>query len=227
MGKKEAPRKLAAERATVICSQCHSRPQGNMKNDQPVNKENRMLIPGTSRNDYLVNYTTREDAAQNDFWADGIHSKSHHQQGTDLVRSKHYLNGNQTLSCHTCHDPHGKAEVKHQLKTEARDEKNTLCATCHKNVKMKEHTLAKVGEAHDADTQIRCISCHMPKTVQTGAGLGKGLAADGANYWMNDITSHLFDVPRKVAIKGVEAGKAMPIPYTNACGACHDAKSIK
>ena len=28
-----------------------------------------------SRNDYLVNYTTREDAAPKDYWADGIHSK--------------------------------------------------------------------------------------------------------------------------------------------------------
>ncbi|MBI2959272.1 MAG: hypothetical protein HYY28_03080, partial [Betaproteobacteria bacterium] len=62
------PGKLASERATVVCNQCHSRPQGYLKNDQPVNKENRMLTPGTSRNDYLINYTTREDGAQNDFW---------------------------------------------------------------------------------------------------------------------------------------------------------------
>ncbi|MFZ5797627.1 MAG: hypothetical protein ACOY3O_04285, partial [Thermodesulfobacteriota bacterium] len=54
------PAKLAAERATVICNQCHSRPQGNLKNDQPVNKDNRMLTPGISRNEYLVNHTTRE-----------------------------------------------------------------------------------------------------------------------------------------------------------------------
>ena len=33
----------------VICDQCHSRPQGNLKNDQPVNKDNRMLTPGISR----------------------------------------------------------------------------------------------------------------------------------------------------------------------------------
>jgi hypothetical protein len=42
------PRKLSAERATVVCDQCHSRPQGNLKNDQPVSKENRMLIPGSA-----------------------------------------------------------------------------------------------------------------------------------------------------------------------------------
>jgi predicted CXXCH cytochrome family protein len=222
-----SPAKLASERATVICTQCHSRPQGNMKNDQPVNKENRMLIPGTSRNDYLINYTTREDAAQKDFWADGFHSKSHHQQGTDLIRSKHYLNGTKTLSCYDCHEPHGKTEVKNQLKLEVRDGKNSLCASCHKAVSIKAHTKQKVGFEHAI--QINCVDCHMTKTMQTGAGYGKGATTkDGQNYWQNDITSHLFDVPRKdnKGVKGVEPGKAMPIPYTRSCGACHDVESL-
>jgi len=45
---------------------------------------------------------------------------------------------------------------------------------------------------------------------------------------MNDVTSHLFDVPRKdnVGVKGVEPGKAMPIPYTNACGKCHNVEGL-
>src|SRR6266545_6903505 len=83
-----------------------------------------------------------------------------------------------------------------------------------------------VGVEHEA---INCVDCHATKTMQTGAGLGKGLSnKDGKTYWMNDITSHLFDVPRKTnkALKGVEPGKAMPIPYINACGACHDADNL-
>jgi hypothetical protein len=47
---------------------------------------------------------------------------------------------------------------------------------------------------------------------------------------MNDITSHLFTVPRKdnVFVKAIEPDKAMPIPYTNACGiTCHDPGSMK
>ncbi len=220
------PAKLASERSMVICNQCHSRPQGNLKNDQPVNKDGRMLTPGISRNEYLVNYTTREDAAQGDFWPDGVHSKSHHQQATDLVRSKHYINGDQILNCANCHDPHGKAGIKFQLKAEARDGKDTLCASCHK-VDMKDHTAKTVGEPHTR--KIACVDCHMTKTMQTGAGLGKGIdAKDGKNYWMNDITSHLFDVPRitNKGVKGVEPGKAMPIPYTNACGTCHEAEKM-
>lgn len=220
------PAKLAAERATVICNQCHSRPQGNLKNDQPVNKDNRMLTPGISRNEYLVNHTTREDAAQKDFWPDGVHSKSHHQQGTDLVRSKKYMNGSYLMTCADCHDPHGKSGVARQLRMEVRDDSNSLCVSCHKDVEIKAHTAAAVGQEHE---KINCVDCHMTKTMQTGAGLGKGLLGkDGKNYWMNDITSHLFDVPRKdnPAVKGVEPGKAMPIPYTNACGECHDVTKL-
>lgn len=216
------PAKLASERSVVICNQCHSRPQGTMKNDQPINKDGRMLTPGMSRNQYLVNHTTREDAAQSDFWPDGVHSKSHHQQGTDLVRSKHYINENQVLSCASCHDPHGKTGLKYQVKAAVRDGKDTLCASCHK-VDMKEHTAKTVGEPHTR--KIACVDCHMTKTMQTGAGLGEGIEGKGGKkYWMNDITSHLFDVPRitNKGVKGVDPGKAMPTPYTNACGTCHE-----
>lgn len=172
-----------------------------------------------------MNHTSREDAAQRDFWPDGVHSKSHHQQGTDLVRSKKYVNDRQLMTCSDCHDPHGKTGIKHQLRMEARDAKGSLCASCHK-VDPKSHSEKTVGFAHE---DITCLSCHMTKTMQTGAGLGKGKdAADGRNYWTNDITSHLFDVPRKtnVGVKGVEPGKAMPIPYTNACGGCHNAEKL-
>lgn len=220
------PALLAAERATVICNQCHSRPQGQMKNDQPINKDNKMLTPGLSRNEYLVQHTTREDAAQKDFWADGVHSKSHHQQGTDLIRSKKYINDSYLMTCVDCHDPHGRSEVKHQLVMAVRDDNNTLCMSCHKDVAIKVHTAETVGAEHE---QIHCVDCHVNKTMQTGAGLGKGLAGEGGkNYWMNDISSHLFDVPRKdnPAVKGVEPGKAMPIPYTNACGSCHDVAKL-
>lgn len=222
------PAKLAAERAMVICDQCHSRPQGNLKNDQPVNKANRMLTPGISRNDYLINHTTREDAAQADFWADGVHSKSHHQQGTDFLRSKKYTNGKQLLSCHNCHDPHGKADIKHQLKMEVRDAKNSLCASCHAGVSIRPHTQQRVGFEHAID--IHCVDCHMPKTMQTGAGFGKGASTkDGKNYWVNDISSHLFDVPRKgnKAVKGVAPGAGMPIPYTRGCGDCHEVEGLQ
>ncbi|MEK6682392.1 MAG: ammonia-forming cytochrome c nitrite reductase subunit c552 [Nitrospirota bacterium] len=223
-----SPGKLSSERTDIICGQCHSRPLGYLKNEQPVNAENKMMPPGTSRNDFLKNYTTREDAGEKDYWPDGIHSKSHHQQYTDFIKSKKYRNGRQLVTCADCHNPHGLTDFKHQLRASVADEKNTLCTTCHKdNTDIKAHTQAKIGIGEKG--KINCVDCHATKTMQTGAGFGKGLSTkDGKNYWMNDITSHIFDVPRKdnAGVKGVEPGKAMPIPYTNKCGVCHKADGL-
>lgn len=226
-----SPGKLASERASVICGQCHSRPQGFLNNDQPVNKDNKMMTPGISRNEYLVNFTTREDASPKDVWES--HSKSHHQQYLDFIRSTKYRNGEHILSCTTCHDPHGaSASFKHQMRQDAVTPGSTYCQSCHVAQKdMAKHTENVVGMAHGPETKITCTNCHQFKTAQTGAGFGKGLVtADGKNYWENDITSHLLIVPRKdnKYVKGVDPDKAMPIPYTNSCGiSCHDPNSLK
>ena len=218
-----SPDKLAAERESMICGQCHSRPQGNLKNDQPVNTDNKMMPPGTSRNIYLTQYTTREDAAAKDYWADGLHSKSHHQQYSDFIKSSKHRNGNHLVACSDCHDPHGKAKFAHQMKADAHSP--AACTTCHKDRNdMGKHVMDKT-KCTVAPDKITCSNCHDAKTMQTGAGFGKGMTGkDGKNYWLNDITSHLYDVPLKsnIGVKGVEPGKAMPIPYTNPCGAaCH------
>lgn len=223
-----SPNKLSAERSSMICGQCHSRPQGNLNNDQPVNKDNKMILPGTARNAYLHGYTTREDAAKSDYWADGLHSKSHHQQYSDFIKSPKYRNASQLVACADCHDTHGNGKFAHQLKTDPG--KPEACISCHKNSSdLKKHLADKAKCTVDV-SKITCVSCHSSKTAQTGAGFGKGqTAADGKNYWMNDISSHVFDVPRKdnPGVKGVAAGAAMPIPYTNACGAsCHDTKKL-
>ncbi len=232
-----SPNKLAAERASMICGQCHSRPQGHLNNDQPVNavqtfqyevRGNQMMLPGTSRNTFLAQYTTREDAAPKDFWADGLHSKSHHQQYTDFIKSSKHRNGNHLLACTDCHDPHGKAKFAHQMKIDSHSP--AACTGCHKDrTDMGKHVMEKT-KCNVAPDKITCSNCHDTKTMQTGAGLGKGMIGkDGKNYWLNDITSHRYDVPLKtnVGVKGVEPGKAMPIPYTNPCGtACHNTSAL-
>jgi len=53
------PGKLASERASTICVQCHSRPQGHLGNDSLVDVANRMMPPGTSRNTFLTQFTSR------------------------------------------------------------------------------------------------------------------------------------------------------------------------
>jgi hypothetical protein len=223
-----SPNKLAAERASMICGQCHSRSQGNLKNDQPVNTANKMMLPGTSRNAFLNQYTTREDAAPKDFWADGLHSKSHHQQYTDFIKSSKHRNGNHLVACSDCHDTHGKSKFSHQMKFSS--DSSESCTSCHKDrIEMGKHVMEK-AKCTVAPEKITCSGCHNTKTMQTGAGMGKGMdGKDGKNYWLNDITSHLYSVPLKsnIGVKGVEPGKAMPIPYTNKCGAaCHNTSSL-
>jgi hypothetical protein len=222
------PSKLSAEREAMICGQCHSRPQGHLKNDQPVNAANKMMLPGTSRNVFLKEYTTREDGAPTDFWADGLHSKSHHQQYSDFIKSPKYRNGTQLVACSDCHDPHGTKGLPHQMRVD--QSKPEACNSCHINsMDLKKH-LADKSKCTVAPEKITCTECHSAKTAQTGAGFGKGLIGkDGKNYWQNDISSHVYDVPRKdnKAVKGIESGKAMPIPYTNQCGAaCHKSSDL-
>ena len=223
-----SPNKLTAERSSMICGQCHSRPQGNLKNDQPVNTANKMMLPGTARNTYLKEYTTREDAGKNDYWADELHSKSHHQQYTDFIKSSKYRNGNQLVACSDCHDTHGNGKFAHQMKADST--KPESCTSCHKHgTDLTKHLAEKTKCTVDA-SKITCSDCHNTKTMQTGAGFGKAATGkDGKNYWMNDITSHVYDVPRKdnKGVKGVAPGAAMPIPYTKPCGtACHDTKNL-
>jgi hypothetical protein len=67
---------------------------------------------------------------------------------------------------------------------------------------------------------IKCIDCHMPKTAKSGSGTA-GITAAGTTYYLGDISSHVFDVPRRTDI-ATKAGDMMAIPYTNACGSCHE-----
>lgn len=68
---------------------------------------------------------------------------------------------------------------------------------------------------------IRCVDCHMPKTAKSGSGLQQATIA-GATYYSGDISSHVFDMPRRASIANKSPGM-MPIAYTNKCGLCHTA----
>lgn len=199
------PGNLTASRESVICGQCHSRPKGTYDgitgNDSPLNVDGKMLFPGTSRAAYLAGQTSRNDATTTDFWADGEHSKSHHQQYTDFIASAKYRNGNSLKTCTACHDVHAPGTDRHQLSGTT---DNSLCLSCHTDVVSTDHQVDKTG--YSMGTKILCIDCHMVKTAKSGAG--------EQNWNGGDISSHRFDVP-------LAAADAMPIPYNNSCGGCH------
>jgi hypothetical protein len=217
-----SPSLLTPERESMLCGQCHSRPKGFFNTDSPVDSNGRMMIAGTSRAEFLARHATSQlDGAASDYYADAdMHSKSHHQQYSDFIRSALYKNGSQLLTCATCHDPHTRTEHGRQLRADPTDNVAS-CGSCHdaSPAGLKTHLLAKgfIASTTFKSINARCSDCHMPKTAKTGAGQ-PGEVIASVQYWMNDITSHLFKVPDR---SWANAPTSMPVPYTDACALCH------
>lgn len=235
------PENLSPTRAVTLCTRCHDRVIGDgpfAKNDHPQNAAGEFPPPGISRAEFLASYVTAKAPGLSDNWTDDTHAKSHHQQGPDFLKSVHYRNPFELLTCDNCHDMHGGTGYRRALVADPDDHEDPLCQLCHLPFlgTMPDHTEEQLGAPHGIAT-ARCQDCHMPKTAKTGSGdygllLGTptGTSTDPQiTYFENDITSHVFDVPRKtnVGVAGVTPGSAMPIPYTNDCGTCHDAQNLK
>ncbi len=229
-----SPRLLTPEREVTICAQCHTRALGVGGNatEAPMNSGGRMIIAGTSRKDFLNNYVSKlDDGLWDASKGDGLHSKKHHQQASDFLKTKKFRNSTQLLTCASCHDPHGNEGLSHQIR-EKLDNANVsigegLCASCHDSILPSASTFAARVQAHYAAKgitnismgNISCTDCHMSKTAKSGSGRKQATLAN-VTYYSGDISSHLFDVPLRTSITN-KASDMMPIPYTNACGTCH------
>ena len=126
-----SPELLTPGRELMICGRCHSRPQGlgAGMTDAPLSVDNLMPLPGTRRAVFAESYTQRVDGTESSFWPTSLDSKSHHQQYSDFIRSAHYRNEFELMTCTTCHDPHGNDDNRNQLLIAAED--NTTCTQCH------------------------------------------------------------------------------------------------
>ena len=218
-----SPSLLTPEREAVLCGQCHSRPKGAFGTDSPVNADGWMMRAGTSRDDFLSNHaTTQLDGAETDFYGDdNEHSKSHHQQYSDFIRSGMYKNGSQLLVCSTCHDPHAR-DYERELRSDPADNDALCGGACHatETGDLDAHVDTELGGVGSMMAENTCVSCHMPKTAKSGAG-NPGLTIGPTEFWQGDISSHLFDVPDKSWSD--PAGLNMSTPYTSACAnsGCH------
>jgi hypothetical protein len=231
------PELLSPSREIMICGRCHDRVRGNgpLANEEPLNPLGEMPPVGVSREEYLRDFVTRKGPAASDYWSDGVHSKSHHQQYSDLLKSTMHRNDRILTVCSDCHESHGYAPFPNHLNADPRDPNSRLCSSCHAE-DLTTHMLAETGSTHALNVTT-CSRCHMPQTAKTGAGrygllrgVPTGTSTDPTlTYFENDITSHLFLVPRKTHpdVAGVLPGSAMPIPYTGSCGGpCHDPGSL-
>ncbi len=239
------PKLLSAERSSVVCGRCHDRRQGyggpTNGYTQPISQTGELAGPGISRHELITRFTdpvkkgpTMRGAGREDnIWPDDVHSNKPHQQYADFLKSKMYRNDRVLVTCSDCHDMHGNTPNPRWVIHDANNPASPLCQRCHQ-VDVPSHMETKLnGKMKGAQT--RCIDCHMPGTANTG-----GIAGDFGRmiktppyadaqeeennaYWQGPLKSHVFDVPLKtnVGVDGVAPGRAMPIPYTSACGTCH------
>jgi len=229
------PSLLCADRASVICGRCHDGGEvTNGENFPPV---------GISRAQYLT-YVTGPLNSRHTRWPDQLHDKGGHEgvAYNDYLCAQHSHNQRQLVACDDCHDAMGDSTYRYFLKGDPDDPNSPLCQRCHAK-DVSAHVTEKTGNPMDG-SMMACRTCHMSRTGKGGAGAPglilatpTGLSSD-ANifYWQGDQSSHVMDVPHKFStgvagqVPGTNAngtGGAMPIPYTNACGTCHDASKLQ
>ena len=240
-----SPQYLSSERASVVCGRCHDRRQGfggpTVGYTQAISETGELARPGISRHELITVYTDpvkkgptmQGPGHANNIWPDDVHSSQPHQQYSDFLKSGMYRNERMLVTCSDCHDMHGTTSNPRWLLHDAEDPNSALCQRCHA-VDPLPHMQEKAGATMKGE-MTRCIDCHMPGTANVGGIAGDygrmlhtppyaNASEEESNaYWEGPINSHVFDVPRKtnIAVDGVPPGRAMPIPYTAACGTCH------
>lgn len=195
------PRNLPFERSVEVCGQCHSRgvSQPNGVHDFPWDDANNTpYVLGQPLRQYYSDKGGR--------WGDPeAHSRQHHQQGLDYLKSKHFAG---QVRCFDCHDPHGGPGRFQLVKA---DFNNTLCLSCHakdkrfaSNEAIRKHT--RHNYAPETRGTSRCSSCHMVKTA--------------ASAEAGDIHSHDFKVIRP-SVSLDMFSKDPKAVIANSCNGCH------
>lgn len=239
---------LTPSRENMVCGFCHDRSTGKgsssaselQDGDMLFDENHELPLPGMSRAKVISEHMNKTGPALSKLHTDKVHSKSHHQQYSDFLKSKHYRNDRQLVVCSDCHDVHaknalkGSTEYAHNLRGDPETPSSILCARCH-NIDNSEHMEEKTAAQH-AGNDTLCSDCHMPRTAKSGAGqaglsyfgVTSSTRTSGNTYLMGDISSHLFDFIDKfnLGVAGSTPGDAMPSPYTNACGACHSVDEL-
>ncbi|MCC6527703.1 MAG: hypothetical protein IT373_33970 [Polyangiaceae bacterium] len=219
-----SPSLITPEREAMLCGRCHSRPKGALNTDSPVDANGNMMVAGLSRNEFLTSFATSQlDGAASDYYGDvDKHSKSHHQQYSDFIRSPMYKNGTELMSCSSCHDPHARNNPR-QLRADPTDNDALCGGACHsvQAGDISAHMTAQLGTDMGNPANMSCTMCHMPKTAKTGAGKPGIVVGGTEQYWQNDVSSHLFAVPDKANSKKTSPGFDMPTGYTLCGTGCH------
>jgi hypothetical protein len=241
------PAYLGNDRSSLICGYCHH-PDGFIKDTIKS-----FPPPGISRAQFLANYANpaQKGTRLANLWPDQTFEKGGHHglSYSNFLLSAHYRNSRQLLACDDCHDSMGDSPYRFFLKGDPDDSSSaaSLCLKCHA-LDVTMHVTQKTGSPMSGES-MKCISCHMTRTGKGGAGrpglltsTPTGISSDAnVTYWENDQSSHTWFVPRKFnpGVAGISppggqptstppaVREAMPVPYTNSCGTCHDVSKLQ
>jgi hypothetical protein len=195
------PRKLANERASQVCAQCHSINVPTVEEYQHYLKSGFHYHPGDDlAKTRRIAVEGSSDPDPGYFWPDGVvrvTGREYH----GLRASPCFKGGSfSCLNCHAMHKPDtDPRDLQEWRNAQLRhfDERNGQCLQCHEPLRKTEalqaHTRHLTGSSG-----AECVNCHMPYTVY---GLGKAARS-------HQITSP--DVAADMA-----AGRP------NACNLCH------
>ena len=223
----ENPARLAHDRASEVCGQCHayfvpndevtwwkSGFSASFRPGDALERSRTLLAPAHFRGSAALS-TSRAAAGteaaatpfgaaaevESAFWPDGTMRVGGREHNA-LAASACYTRGAEKnrISCLSCHSMH-RSEPDDQLRTG--DDVNTACRRCHSDVAKRatEHSLHRASSSGNS-----CVACHMP---YTSYALFKG------------IRSHRIDNP---SVPSAESDAAGVRP--NACNLCHLDKSL-
>lgn len=224
------PNYLTAEREVQVCTNCHTRGVGHGgftgvtdHTEYPSKGTDTLSFPypGMSRNEFVTDFHVDGLGVWN---TDTKHARQHHQQGNDLLKSKHFKNPYDLVTCGTCHDMHDRKNGPSLTQSAAN---NSLCLSCHApfgfglttpwtreqearsvSAHMSEYAFMTTGYdplnvAALAPAVVpggvgRCTTCHMPKTAASQSRFIHEQVSAGMQPTgpriRGDVSSHVFDV---------------------------------
>jgi predicted CXXCH cytochrome family protein len=204
------PDKLAHERASEVCGQCHAyfvpRSEDAWWKDgfassyrpgEPLERSRLLLGPADFRSESEPSGRASAEAeAGSAFWSDGTMRVGGRELNA-LRASACYTRGvgKKRISCLSCHSMH-ESDPDDQLR--AGDDANSACHRCHEGIAKRatEHSRHRALSSGNS-----CVACHMP---YTSYALFKG------------IRSHRIDSPSRTS----ESDRP------NACNLCHLDRSL-
>ena len=141
-----------------VCAQCHM--QSAVRTPGPGGELNYSSSGEFFRTDLSIPF--------GEFSRKGFYKDGRFRQTTFIVealeRSQCYRKGN--VTCGTCHDPHGHDAASNLKSLSYPDQPDLMCTGCHSQFQSAATLAAHTH--HAAESQgSRCVSCHMPRIMDS------------------------------------------------------------